>query len=152
MTPLQTELALPAYAGLADADAAARLNAPLVTSRKLVAMGDIKPILYQDALPCAMIRLEDAANQTATTPQGMSLVIAARTVFAWLTDPHIEHIDLDNPTAKAGLAAIVAGGVISQALADQIDALANVATTRAAQLGYRKPITAAMITVARSPE
>ena len=158
MTPLQTELTLPAYTGLTDAAAAALLNAPIVTGRKLVAMGDIKPIVFTDAMPSARLRIEDAthaalpATSDPAYAAALALKTAAREVLAWLTDPHVEHIDLDNPTTRAGMAAIVAGGVISQALASQIDALANVTTTRAAQLGYRKPITAAMVAVVRSAE
>ena len=119
-------------------------------------MGDIKPILYTDAMPSARIRLEDVvdaglpATSLPTYAAAAALWCAAREVLAWLCDPHVEHVDMDNPTTRAGMAAIVAGGVISPALASQIDALANVTTTRAAQLGYRKPITAAMVTAARS--
>ena len=157
-TTLQTELALPAYTGLSDAAAADRLNAPIVSGRRLVPMGDIKPLLYQDAMPPAMIRLEDAsaavlpASSEPAYAAALALKTAARVVLAWLTDPHVATVDLDNATARAGLAAIVAGGVITQAMAAEIDGLANVTTTRAAQLGYRKPLTTAMITVARSPE
>ena len=157
-TPLQIELQLPAYAGLTDAQAAAALNATIVVGRQLVAMGDIKPMIYTDATPSARIRIEDAANAVlpATTDPSyaaaLTLKTAAREVLAWITDPHVEHVDMDNPTTKAGMAAIVAGGVISPALAAQIDALANVTTTRPRKFGYRKPITAAMVTVARSAE
>ena len=153
---LQTELALPAYSSLTDAQAAAALNAPLVTGRKLVAMGDIKPLLYTDAIPSARLRLEDVVNAgppASTSPTyaaGYALWCAAREVLAWLQDPHVAHVDMDNPTTKAGMAAIVAGGVISQALADQIDALANVTTTRAAQIHFMRPVTAADVTKARA--
>ena len=156
MTNLQTELALPAYSGLSDADAAARLNTPIVTARRLVAMGDIKPLLYQDAIPPAMLRLEDAANAAlpVTSDPGYTaaaqLKTAARMVLAWLTDPHVEHVDLDNATAKAGLAAIVAGGIIGPAMAAAIDALANVTTTRARQIKVRYPVTAADVHAARA--
>ena len=157
-TSLQSELALPQYVGLTDAQAAAALNTPIVTGRKLVAMCDIKPIIFTDATPSARIRIEDAANVVlpATSDPAhaaaLTLKTAAREVLAWITDPHVEHVDLDNPVSKAGLAAIVAGGVISADLAGRIDALANITTTRAAQLGYRKPITAGMVHAARNAQ
>jgi len=158
MTPLQTELQLSTYTALSDAAAAAVLNAPLVSGRRRVAMADIKPLLYTDAIPSARIRLEDVAHATLPPPndpaygEAARLKGAAREVLAWLTDPHVGFVDMDNATSKAGIAALVAGGVISPALAGQIDALANITTTRAAQLGYRKPITAAMVTAARSAD
>jgi hypothetical protein len=151
MNVLQTELAKPAYASLSDADAAARLNAPIVAGRQWVKLGDIKPLLYQDAMPPAMIRLEDAANAplpAAADPSyaaAVQLKTAARVVFAWLTDPHVVHVDLDNATAKMGLAAIVAGGVISAAMAASIDALANITTTRARQLGFPGNVSASLV-------
>ena len=127
MTSLETELQLPAYVGLSDADAAAALNAPRVVGRQMVLLGDIKPLLYQDAMPPAIVRLEDAAGATLPDPNdpayaaAFELKTAARVVFAWLTDPHVVHVDLDLPAAKTGMAAILAGGVISQAMADQIE-------------------------------
>ena len=156
MTSLQIELALPTYIGLTDAAAAALLNAPIVAGRKPVAMGDIKPLIYQDAIPSARLRIEDvvdAGPPPATSlnyAAAYSLWCAAREVLAWLQDPHVEYVDMDNPTTKMGIAAIVAGGVISQALAGQIDALANVTTTRAEQIHFMRPVTAADVTKARA--
>lgn len=148
MNTLQTELALPAYAGLTDAQAAAALNAPLVTGMQPVPLALLKLPLYTDATPCAMLRLAAAAGTPDTTLAGAQL--AAMQANAYLNDPHEQTIDLSNATVQAGLALLVQAGVFTQAQVTAAMALAQVTTTRGRQLGYRAAITAAMVTAARN--
>ena len=147
MTLLKTELALPTYAGLSDADAAAALNAPIIVGNQLVALGDVKLILYTDAAPSAMLRIKAAAAVADTTVDGLQL--AAQSADAYLNDPHIQHIDFTLPLVHGMLALLVAGGVLSQALSSRIQALGNVTTTRAKQLGYFGGVSAAAVHNAR---
>ena len=94
MTPLQTELAKPAYTGLSDAAAAAVLNTQLMTGTQLAALGDVKLLLYQDATPSAMLRIKMAAATPDSSLPGLQE--AAAEADAYLNDPHMEHIDFSN--------------------------------------------------------
>jgi hypothetical protein len=145
-TPLQIELALPAYAGLTDDQAAAALNAP-ISGTQAVPLGPLKLLLYQDATPCAMLRIAAAAETPDTTVSGAQA--AARQANAYLNDPHIQTIDFTNPIVSAGLALLVQSGVVSQALLNRAKAMGQTVTTRGRQLRYAMPITAAMVNTAR---
>lgn len=146
-TPLQTELALPTYAGLTDAAAAAALNAPIVIGTRPATLGDVKLVLYQDAVPSAMLRIAEAAQMLDTTIAGVQM--AARQANAYLNDPHLQSLDFANSTVKAGLALLVQGSVLSQALVNQVTALGQVTTTRAKQIGYMQGVTEAAVNMAR---
>jgi hypothetical protein len=149
MTPLQTELQLPTYAALSNADAASLFQAAIVIGRKALPIGSFITLLFRGGI---WAKLVICADTPQTTDQGNQLRAAAISVVHWCSNKHVETVAMDDPEVKAALAALVAGNLIPQALLTQIDALADVTTTRGAQLGYRQPITAAMIAVARSAE
>ena len=145
MTPLQSELQKPEYAALSDADAAARLNAPIVTGRRRVPLAEFVHRLFADA---TWAKLQAAANgEVAGMPAQVKA--AAITVYDYLRNPHVETIDMDNDVTKSVLAALIQAGILSQPLVDGIGALANIASTRAAQLGFRSGVLAAGINWAR---
>ena len=139
---------MPAYSGLTDQQAAAVLNASIVTGTRPAALGDVKLILYEDAAPCAMLRIAAQTEVADTTLVGLQL--AARTASAFLNDPHMEHIDFALASVQGMLALLVAGGVLRQALVNQVTALGQVTTTRAAQLRFPRAVTAADVHAARA--
>ena len=145
MTPLQTELAKAEYQTLSDADAAARLNAPIVTGRRHVPLAEFVHRLFADATWAAL--QVAASGSVAGMPEQVRG--AAVTVYDFLRNPHVETIDMDLPATKGVLATLIQAGVLSQAVVHEIDALGNVATTRAAQLGIHGCATAAAINLAR---
>ena len=149
MSPLQTELALPAYAALSDQAAADLLNTPRSAGRKMVAMSDIKPLLYTDATPCAMLRLQDAANTAPNSPDTQVTNTAARTILMWLNDPHIQNVNLDDKTASGAIEAITLAGILSQELIAKVNALGNIMQTRAQQIHFPRAATAADVAAAR---
>ena len=131
LTTLQSWLSSNA-AGLSDAAAAAALNAP-ATMNQPVPLGNVKLPLYQDATPCAMLRIKAQTAIADTTVQGLQL--AAQQADAYLSDPHMANIDFTNPVVSAGLAVLVQGGVLSQAIVNQITALGTINATVAAAAG-----------------
>lgn len=132
MNLLALQIWLADNAGLSDAAAAAALNAP-ATMNQPVPLGNVKLPLYQDATPCAMLRIKAQTVIADTTLQGLQL--AAQQADAYLNDPHMQNIDFTNPVVSAGLALLVQGGVLSQALVNQITALGTINTTVAAAAG-----------------
>ncbi len=128
LTALQTWLTTNA-AGMTDAAAAAALNAP-ATINQPVPLGAVKLPLYQDATPCAMLRIKAQCQIADTTVSGLQL--AAQQAGAYLNDPHMANLDFTNPVVAAGLVLLVQGNVLSQALVDQITALGSFSTTLAA--------------------
>ncbi len=119
-------------AGLSDAAAVAALNAP-ATMNQPVPLGTVKLPLYQDATPCAMLRIKAQTAIADTAVQGLQL--AAQQADAYLNDPHMQNIDFTNPVVSAGLALLVQGGILSRALVNQITALGTINTTVAAAAG-----------------
>lgn len=138
---LKRELAKPEYSGLTDAQCVDRLNAPIVTGRRLVPLSEFVYRLFTDATWATL--------QAATQSDNVGLRAAAVTVYDYLRNPHVETIDLDLPATKAALGGLVAAGVFSQELVSGIDALANVTTSKARRLGFLRPITEEQVRRAR---
>ena len=130
-TALQTWLAANA-AGMTDAAAAVALNWP-ATATQLAPLNAVKLLLYQDATPCAMLRIAAAAEAPDTTVAGLQM--AAMTANAFLNDPHMEHLDFTLASVQGMLALLVAGNVLSQALVTSIEAVGSYTTTVAAATG-----------------
>jgi hypothetical protein len=140
LTTLQTELALPVYSGLTDRQAAAAINAK--TARVLVPLADWSNWPYEDS---TYYRLTQAAAavlppETDTNyPNALAVKAAATTMLGYITNPKIEHIDLDLPATRSTIAALLAAGVITQDFVNRVDALANIPWWRSA--GLPRPVT-----------
>lgn len=141
MTPLQTELALPAYAGFTDQQAADALNAVLVAGRRLAPLWEVQQWIQVNGILAPLT----AAALAPTDPRYNVAVQVYHMVFLGKFD----NVDFDNSAVKPMLDGLVTAGLISSDQRTALDSLANVSTTRAAQLGFRKPVTANMVTVAR---
>ena len=68
-------------------------------------------------------------------------------MLGYITNPKIQHIDMDLPATQAAIAALLAAGVISQEFVNRVDALANVPWWRS--LGLTRPVTAIDVRNAR---
>ncbi len=132
---LQLELANPIYAGLSDRQAAMVLNAK--TARALVALSDWAHWPYEDA---TYYQLTQAAATVLPSPadpnyaQALAVKAAATTMLGYITNPKIQHIDMDLPATQATIAVLVAAGVISQDFVNRVDALASAPWWKAAGL------------------
>ena len=76
----------------------------------------------------------------------------AAVVYDTIVGGKFQNIDFDNASVKPMLDGLVAAGLLTADQRTSLDTLANVTTTRGRQLGYRNPITAFMVTVARTPD
>ena len=139
---LQTELTLPAYTGLSDADAAAALNAPISGGRQLVPLWIAQQWFMAEGLWPAL-------KAAALTPTAASFPVAS-VVYDMIAGGKFQNVDFDNPLVQPMLDGLVTAALLTADQRAALDTLANVITTRAAQLGFRKPITAGMVTAARS--
>lgn len=132
---LQEELALPAYQGLTDQQAADLLNAEITVSQEYM-LTDIR-------LAAAIGTAKTVAVIEAFKAQGDA-------VSLWIVEKLAgTGLDVGNPEAPAFVTPLVAGGVITQEEADMVLALGTATTTRAKQIGINKVITEGLVTEAR---
>jgi hypothetical protein len=124
---LRTELALPAYTGLTDAQAADELNAPLAI-RQRVPLGTLQATAMESGVYTQLL----VAVGTPETP--IQLKALCQTVLN-LVDARFDDVDLDNAQSRTIWTALQTAGVITTAQATAILALGDTTTTRAAQLG-----------------
>jgi hypothetical protein len=147
-TPLQTELANPAYSGLSDQQAAGAINAK--AARALVALADWSNWPYEDSTYYQLTQAASAVLPAATNPSyagALAVKSAATTVLGYITNPKIEHIDMDLPATTGAIAALVGAGVIAPDFVDRVDALANVPWWQS--VGLARPVTAIDVRNAR---
>ncbi len=147
-TPLQTELANPSYSGLTDQQAAAAVNAKMV--RGLVALADWSNWPYEDATYYQLTQAAAAVLPASTDPSyaaALAVKAAATTVLGYITNPNIQHIDMDLAATQAAISALVAAGVITQDFVNRVNALANVPWWQS--LGLPRPVTAIDVRNAR---
>jgi hypothetical protein len=139
-TVLQTELALPAYAGLTDQQAAAVVNAKTV--RALVRLADWSNWPYEDTTYYQLTQAAAMALPAQGDPTyapALAVKAAATTMLGYITNPKIEHIDMDLPATQMVVAALIAAGVISQELVNRVNVLANITWWRS--VGLPRPVT-----------
>jgi hypothetical protein len=147
-TSLQTELTNPTYAALTDQQAAATVNAK--TARALVALADWANWPYEDATYYQLTQAAAAvlpAATDATYASALAVKAAATSMLGYITNPKIEHIDMDLPATQAVIAALVAAGVLAQEFVNRVDALANIPWWQSA--GLVRPVTAIDVRIAR---
>ena len=157
---LQTELTLPAYAGdpaatppippLSDAAAAAALNAPIITGRKRVPLADFVYIVMRDYAAAWAALQQVATTWVPATDAEKQLKAAAVVTYDYLRSPHVANIDMDLTATRLAYGGLVTAGIFPQAMVDAINAMANVNTSRAAQMGLLRPVTAAQVRIARN--
>lgn len=116
---LRDELARPEYAGLSDAAAADAINAKRVSVRRPVPTWLVRQTAIEGGYWPALVEARES-----TTPAIRSLAI---TVLAWIDDQSgtIQTVDLDRPSVGQMRAALVAAGLVTQAQADALNALAE---------------------------
>lgn len=136
---LKAEIALPAYSGMTDAQAAAALNATNVTAFVDVAPLDIYAVLLNSGEWGRMeMTSRFAATGTFSAPSAQDINVAKMITFVRLVQ-----FPTTLPTSRAAvrttigglLDALLAGGFIVQATKDAIVALATRTISRGQQLG-----------------
>lgn len=141
---LKVELALPAYAGLSDAAAAAALLGASATDfadinpsdwwALLVDSGDIVRLSMAASFPPSATLFSGGPNATDT------LVGRAKALLVAVQPPSVVPLRTTKAGTRAAwstiINALVTGSVIQASTRDAMVALATVATNRAAQLGF----------------
>lgn len=114
---LVEELAKPEYAGLSDEQAAAAVNARVVSVRVPVETWRVRQAAIEGGYWASIVDAQQAAE---TRP-------LAITVLAWIDDQSgvIQTVDMDRPAAVGMRAALVAAGLVTQQQADELSALAD---------------------------
>ena len=117
------------YAEMTDQEAADAMNAVDRTRNKTphkAPLWQIKQLCLEQGVWFAL----KLAAATESPIQG-----AAATAVELIEDDRFENLDLDNAAAQQMLAALAAGGVVTQAQSDAIYALGTETLSRAAELG-----------------
>ena len=91
-----------------------------------------------------------ALKAAALTPAAAAFPLAS-VVYDMIAGGKFQNVDFDNPLVTPMLDGLLTAGLLTADQRAALDTLADAFTTRAAQLGYRKPVTAAMVTAARNP-
>jgi hypothetical protein len=125
---LYNEINLPQYAGMADTEIAAALNAASHTRQRV----PVKALAAKARELQVTLALRTASLNDATPVQVRAI---CQEVLS-LVDGDIDSVDMDHPTSQAMFGALRQAGIISDQQAAAIDALANVpVASRAAALG-----------------
>lgn len=143
MTPLASELSKPIYTGLSDQAAADAIAAKRVVVRRLVPTWRVKQAAIEGGY---YARLVIASGDTAIPVESRGLAIS---VLAWVDDPAITTVDMDLPSVRAMLAALVAASYCTQAQADALSSLATAEIPWSVSVGYSEPIGAGLVHNAR---
>ena len=117
---LREELAKDAYTGMTPEQMLVAVNTPTVLTgaRQLVPLWKIKKLCVETGVWVAM---KLAAVQT----QSSQLAAVATLATEYINDTRFENLDLDLVSTKQMVGALVQGGVMTQAQADEIDDMAN---------------------------
>lgn len=116
------------YAAMSHDEAAASMNAVDIPVRKLVPLWNVKKTAIESG--CWLTIKAAAVSHVSPGVQG-----AATVALDYINDQRFENLDMDLTSTQEMLGALVAGGVLTQAQADTLDALADDLTSRAIQLG-----------------
>lgn len=114
---LAVELRQPEYAGLSDEQAAAAINAKTVLVRRPVPTWKVRQAAIAGGYWASLVQARDVAQTAAI----------AINVLAWIDDQSgtIQTVDMDSPAAGAMRSALVQAGIVTQAQADALSALAD---------------------------
>jgi len=126
---LREELQTEAYAGKPPGEMLAAVNANAVPTgqRQVVPLWKIKKLCVETGVWLAM---KAAASQTDSIP----LAQVAALAIEYINDSRFENLDLDLASTQQMLGALTQAAVISTSQAADIDAMADVKTSRAMQL------------------
>ena len=116
------------YSEMSAQQAADSLNAVDVATRKLVPLWAVKKSAIESGCWLAI----KAAALSHATPQVQG---AAMIAVDYIDDQRFQNLDMDLESTQGMIAALVVGGVITQAQADALDELADESVSRASQLG-----------------
>lgn len=121
LQPLTDELRKPEYQGKSDTAAADMVNAKTVDIRREVPTWIIKRHAIESGY-WATIKLTRESSQAPDEVRGLCL-----SVLDWIDDPSgkTANVDLDRPAVAAMLSALVSAGLVTQTLADEVDAMAD---------------------------
>ena len=116
---LAAKLSEPQYAGMTDQAAADAVNALRVSVRRPVPTWQVRQAAIEAGYWPSLVEARES-----TTPQLRALAI---TVLAWVDDQSgtIQTVDMDRAAVVAMRAAIVQAGIVTQAQADALSALAD---------------------------
>lgn len=121
LKPLTDELRKPEYAGKSDQEAADMVNAKTVQVRREVPTWQLKRHAIESGY-WATIKLTREASATPDEVKGLCL-----SVLDWIDDPSgkTQGVDLDRPAVAGMINALVATGLITHSIAEQIDSMAD---------------------------
>lgn len=121
LTPLVDELRKPEYAGKSDQEAADMINAKTVDIRREVPTWQLK----RHAIELGYWAAIKLARESAATPDALRGLCLS--VLDWIDDPSgkTQSVDLDRPAVETMLSSLVAASLLTQQLADEIDAMAD---------------------------
>lgn len=126
---LATEISLPQYAGMTDAEIAAALNAPGVPARRRVPISELQARAMEVSV---YVALRTAVSDPSVPAQ---LRAVCQTVLD-LANARFADVDLDNPASVQMFGTLQQAGIITPDQAAAIDALATVpGVSRSAALG-----------------
>jgi len=117
MQALVDELSKPEYVGLSDQIAADTINAKTIEVRQLVPNWQIK----QHAILNSYWPLVKAGQVN----QNNVLAGLCVSVIDWLDDPKISNTDMDVAGVQSMVSGLVTFGLLTQELADELDAMAD---------------------------
>jgi len=120
-TELTTDPTSLGYAGKSDSEAAAAMNAAVVTSTRPVPIDEVQSLAFRRGVA---LNLQAAAN--GTDPTGVALGKTVLSLFA----SRLSVIYTDDPATEQLLGGLVQAGIMTQADSDATVALANVNTPR----------------------
>ena len=120
MQALIDELRKPQYQGMSHAAAAAAINSLRVTVRRPVPTWAVRQAAIEGGFWAPLVLARESQ-----VPAVRSLAIS---VLSWIDDPSgtIQTVDFDRPATVSMRASLVAAGIVTQAQADSLAALANV--------------------------
>lgn len=116
---LAAKIAEPQYQGMADQLLADAVNGLRVSVRRPVPTWLVRQAAIEAGYWPSLVEARES-----TTPQLRALAI---TVLAWIDDQSgtIQSVDMDRPAVVAMRAALVQSGIVTQAQADALSALAD---------------------------
>lgn len=121
LTPLTEELRKPEYTGKSDQEAADMVNAKTVQIRQEVPTWQLKRHAIESGY-WAAVKLAREASATPDQVKGLCL-----SILDWVDDPSgkTQAVDLDRPAVAQMISSLVTTGLITQTIADEIDAMAD---------------------------
>lgn len=119
LSALATKIREPQFSGLTDQAVADAVNALRVSVRRPVPTWLVRQAAIESGYWPSLVEARES-----TTPQLRALAI---TVLAWIDDQSgtIQSVDMDRPAVVAMRAALVHAGIVTQAQADALSALAD---------------------------